>query len=334
MATARPRGLIIWAAPLKGRAWCLMVQVWDVLDAECMPAPAPIRQPSAALRIVAAAAGASPASPTAGAYSPARQSVPTSAGPQVAPAARASSSGSRPSAGSYGAPAAGATGAPPTTSSSIAWVSGSKWQPSARPGSQAGGGSSSGARASSGKTAGGAERQGSRPASGSAARPASGGTCDAVGGPLPVASLAGVDPDVQQHLEAARAQLDSRDWKERVAGVDGLQAAPQLPPEGQLWVACALAEPVLDANLKVQQQVRVGAWSGLTQRGVFPCALASVAQQALPRPWPCRLWQPSTVCWQPLGRAWRRQPPRWCPRFASAATAATRQCARWGACCG
>lgn len=79
------------------------------------------------------------------------------------------------------------------------------------------------------------------------------------GGPPPSGSLAGVDPEQQQQLEAAAAKLDSTDQKQRLAGLEGMAAgARRLPAEAQLWVAAALAGRLLDANLKVQQQVGGG----------------------------------------------------------------------------
>lgn len=59
-------------------------------------------------------------------------------------------------------------------------------------------------------------------------------------------------------------QLGSREWKERLEGLETVQAAAAagaegLPPAAQLWMADALAERAGDANLKVQQQV--GGWA-------------------------------------------------------------------------
>jgi hypothetical protein len=45
------------------------------------------------------------------------------------------------------------------------------------------------------------------------------------------------------------------EWKQRLQGLQVLQSARGLPPEAQLWVAARLAQHVVDANLKVQQQV-------------------------------------------------------------------------------
>ena len=73
---------------------------------------------------------------------------------------------------------------------------------------------------------------------------------------------------MQQRLEGAQTALASRDWKERVEGLEALLAAStaagRLPAEARLWVVVQLVAPVADANLRVQQQVRgMGVWVGI-----------------------------------------------------------------------
>lgn len=95
-------------------------------------------------------------------------------------------------------------------------------------------------------------------------------------GPAPTGSLAGMDPELQQRLEGAAAELGSPEWKVRLQALEAMQAAVggqagALPAQAQLWLAEVLRERVADANLKCQQQVGariVGRWEE-AHRGVL-----------------------------------------------------------------
>ncbi len=208
-----------------------------------MPA-APVRLPSAGVRAASATPGGSSGglpSPSAGGsyaspFSPAR---PSSLGPAIGGCSTPAVL-SRASSGSGTAPATAAS-------------------PSRRQPSGLGGGAATVAAASG--TAGAASgaslgrlRGASRPASGRTAAAASNGSSSGAGGPA--FSLDGLDPALQQSLDAVGLQLASREWKERLSGLEALQQAlPGTPAEAQLWAASQLAQRAVDANLKVQQQV-------------------------------------------------------------------------------
>ena len=220
-----------------------------------MPA-APARLPSAGVRAALAAPGGGAgeqASPSgAGSYlshlSPAR---PGSFGPVA---------GSSTPALSRAGSGVGST-APPTA------MSPGKRQPSGLgSGATAAAHSSSSTAGAAGGAPLGRLRGASRPASGRAA--AVGGAAGGSSAAAPAASLAGLDPELQQRLEAAALQLGSREWKERLEGLAALQEA--LPgaqaagaaPDAQHWLVEQLAQRAADANLKVQQQVRAGGLDG------------------------------------------------------------------------
>lgn len=215
-----------------------------------MPA-APARLPSAGLR----PASGGPPSPTAASFSPAKPAGLSATGSTLGQVSRAGSVNLSASAlNSSGSAAGGGTDARPVSGlvyASAAAVAGalppSKWAPGARPGRH--GGARGGTAGAPPGTAG-VGRQASRP--GSAGTPS---------GPVPSGSLSGLDPDLQQRLEGASHQLGSTEWKARLEGLEvlaaaaGGAAAAALPQGVQLWLADALAPRVVDANLKVQQQV-------------------------------------------------------------------------------
>lgn len=225
------------------------VQVWEVLQSGRMPSM-PARLPSAGLR---PHSGTSPSSPTAMPYSPTKPGTGAGGAATMGPAARLGtvrgSSGSASLVGSSAASLAPPGGLTHASSGGMAALAGalptSDRQPAALPSSVAAPG---GRARCGGATA--AARKGSRP--GSAAVP----------GPGPAGSLAGLDPELQQRLEGAAAQLASPEWKARLEGLEAVQAAVgsqagALPAGAQLWLADALKDRVTDANLKCQQQVRL-----------------------------------------------------------------------------
>ena len=236
-----------------------------------MPGP-PTRLPSAGLR----SAGSGPLSPTAssgGGYSASGQAgMGLASSSTLLPMSRTSSGVSALAGGTCRPPSGPGMAGPGSTSSSSAAAAASsspasKWQPGAsRAPSLSGSNSPSNAAASS--TAPGSlaavSRHGARPASGRATTGATPGA-SASAAPAPAGSLTGLDPDLQQRLEAATAQLGSREWKERLEGLEAVQqavapgAAAALPQEAQLWLFDALSQRAVDANLRVQQQVRSAA---------------------------------------------------------------------------
>lgn len=228
-------------------------QVWDVFEAGQMPA-APARLPSAGVRAASANPGGGSGglpSPSAGSgysspFSPARPSSLGPAGGSSTPAVL-SRAGSSSGVGSS-APASAA--------------SPSRRQPSGLGSSAVTTAASSGTGGAASGTSLGRPRVASRPASG---RSAAAAAATAGGGAAgPAVSLAGLVAELQQSLEAAALQLVSKEWKERLSGLEALQQglpgvqAPGVPPEAQLWAASQLAQRVVDANLKVQQRVGRG----------------------------------------------------------------------------
>lgn len=251
------------------------MQVWDVFEAGSMP-PAPVRQPSAGLlRAASAGLGSGALSPTAaGSSSPTRPSI-----LNAAPAAVSRT-------GSGG----GGGGVSPLSPASRLQSRASSGLADSLPSTSAGASPKAGGRAQLPKTLicipdGGKVAP-------AAAAPGGDGLARRLGRPFsgrlfapPAPSLAGLDPELQQRLEAAGSQLDSSQWKERLAGVEALQAAAggqaaaALPPGAQMWLADALARRVLDANLKVQQQALAALRSVLANTGD---ALALAAPLLLP----------------------------------------------------
>lgn len=226
-----------------------------------MPA-APARLPSAGVRAASANPGGSSGnlpSPSAGSgyaspFSPARTS-------SLGPAGGGSSTPAVLSrAGSSSVPASA--------------TSPSRRQPSGLGSSAVASDASSGTAGAASGTSLGRPRGASRPASGRSTAAAVAAATAGGGAGGPAASLAGLDPELQQSLEAAALQLASREWKERLSGLEALQQglpgvqAPGVPAEAQLWAASQLAQRVVDANLKVQQQVGrggrrwMGSWGG------------------------------------------------------------------------
>ena len=240
-----------------------------------MPEP-PARLPSAGLR----SAGSGPLSPTSsGSYSAAGQAgMGLTSSSTLLPMSRTSSGASALSRGAYRPP-------------SVTGLAGSSSSASAAAASSSGPGSLAAV-----------SRRGARPASGRATTGAAPGV-SAAAGPAPAGSLATLDPDLQQRLEAAAAQLGSREWKERLEGLEALQqavaapdAAAALTQEAQLWLAAALSQRAVDANLRVQQQV---------------CSAACRMPASLQLAWPASACHLALSCDLPAAclprcRPWRR----------------------------
>ncbi len=271
------------------------------------------RLPSASFR---PPPGTSPSSPKAVPYSPIRPGPVAPGASTTGPAARLGPVGSGSGPGSSASNAASAQGPSARLAHAASGGVGpllgalpaSRWQPSARrsstaaPGGSARGGIAEGDRGSMAAAA----RKGSRPGSAS------------FFGPAPAGSLAGLEPELQQRLEGAAAQLASPEWKSRLEGLQAVQAAVgsavgALPTAAQLWLADSLRERVGDANLRCQQQVRRHpAWVSREERDAAAldvrwlqllcpdslapscvplAAPAPAVVIALQRPAQCRLWQ-------------------------------------------
>ena len=222
-----------------------------------MPGP-PARMPSAGLR----SAGSGSLSPTAsgGGYSAVGQAgMGLASSSALLPMSRTSSGVNTLPGGAYRPPSgpgmAGPSSSRSSSSNPAAAASSSlasKWQPGAsRPPSLSGSSSnsSSASAAAASSTAPGSlapvSRRGARPASRRANAGATRGA-SAAAASAPAGSLAGLEPDLQYRLEAAAAQLGSREWKERLEGLEAVQqavaapaAAAALPQEAQLWLVDA-----------------------------------------------------------------------------------------------
>ncbi|KAL4449554.1 hypothetical protein ABPG77_007198 [Micractinium sp. CCAP 211/92] len=236
------------------RLECKADKVWEVLESGRMPSML-ARLPSASFR---PPPGTSPSSPKAVPYSPIRPGPVAPGASTTGPAARLGPVGSGSGPGSSASNAASAQGPSARLAHAASGGVGpllgalpaSRWQPSARRGSTAApGGSARGgiAEGDRGSMAAAAWRRGSRPGSASCF------------GPAPAGSLAGLEPELQQRLEGAAAQLASPEWKSRLEGLQAVQAAVgsavgALPTAAQLWLADSLRERVGDANLRCQQQ--------------------------------------------------------------------------------
>ncbi|PRW60199.1 FAM179B isoform X2 [Chlorella sorokiniana] len=233
---------------------CKTDKVWDVFEAGQMPA-APVRLPSAGVRAASANPGGSGVgglpSPGAGSgyASPFSPAKPSSLGPAVGGSstpAVLSRSGSSSSGTAPGTAATSPTRRQPGGLGNTAATA-------AAPSNTTGAGSG----ASLGRPRGASRPASGRAAGAKATGSVSGGAGDSSSS---AGSLDGLDAELQQSLEAAAIQLASKEWKERLGGLEALQQGlpavqgPSAPAEAQLWAAIQLAQRAVDANLKVQQQ--------------------------------------------------------------------------------